>query len=75
MWNNNNFRYLTYTLHDLSQGESDVDNTKSEVKYTKCISTWLDDSGKILPENIEKETDHLYQSLFKSKAQWTLECY
>ncbi|KAL5263108.1 hypothetical protein ACHWQZ_G008498 [Mnemiopsis leidyi] len=50
-------------------GESNVDNAKSEVKYTKCISTWLDDSGKILPENIEKETDHLYQNLFKSKAQ------
>lgn len=53
----------------LFQGESTVDGTKQEIKYTKCISTWLDESGTILPDKVAKEAELLHQSLLKAKSQ------
>jgi len=54
-----------YTL----TGESTIGDEKAEIKFTKCISTWIDENGKILPELVEKETDAIYSALFKTKSQ------
>ena len=51
------------------QGESTIGEAKAEIKITKCISTWIDENGTILPELVEKETDAIYSALFKAKAQ------
>ena len=35
------------------------------VEFNKCISTWLNEEGTILPEKIEKEVDEIYAQLSK----------
>ena len=56
-------------IFPLIQAESTVGETKAEVKFTKCISTWIDENGTILPALMEIETDDIFSNLFKAKAQ------
>jgi len=54
-----------YTL----TGDCDSSEGPNTVTFTKCISTWIDAEGTIVPDLIEKEVDELFVNLCKSKAQ------
>jgi len=54
-----------YTL----TGDCETPEGTKTVLFTKCVSTWIDQEGTIVPDLIEKEVDELFINLCKSKEQ------
>lgn len=54
-----------YTL----TGDCETPEGTKTVLFTKCVSTWIDQEGTIVPDLIEKEVDELFLNLCKTKEQ------
>ena len=61
--------FCKYISNKSFQGQSIVEGEKREIKFTKCISTWLDDKGTVLPDKVEAESEGIFSELLKPKKQ------